>query len=89
MVDYDDLYDKITKNWPNVVDFINKDDIINKTKSREPSYNPKNNAKLGVSGPFPYFAQVMKSYIFKDVKDNQDRMKIINNRIEKLNQLGI
>ena len=84
MVDYDDLYDRLVKNWPAIVGFVDKQDIINKTKSKSHHYNPNKNTKK-----FDYMALIMKSCIMNDYRNTQDRIKKINNRIKKLNQLGI
>jgi len=83
MVDYDDLYDRLVKNWPNIDNFIDKKEIISKTKSKSHNYNPNSNTKEF------YMALVMKSFIIKDSELNKDRIKKANNRIKKLNQLGI
>ena len=84
MVDYDDLYNKLVKNWPNVDDFIDKKDIISKTKSKSHNYNPNSNTK-----EFDYMALVMKSIMIYEYKLNEERIKKANNRIKKINQLGI
>jgi len=85
MVDYDDLYDKLLKMMFNgASNFINRNYIINKTKSKEQYYNPKLN-----TNPFPYFSTVMKHIIMVELKKNQVKITRINNRIKKLKKLGI
>lgn len=85
IVDYDNLYDKITNNWGyNISKFINKDDIINKTKSKEIYYNPKLS-----TNPLPYFSTLMKHMILNEVNKKHERISKINKRIKKLKRLGI
>ena len=84
IVDYDDLYDKLAPLIGRNMNFINRNDIINVTKSKEQYYNPKLNPN-----PFPYFSTVMKHIIMVELKKNQDRITRINSRIKKLKKLGI
>jgi hypothetical protein len=85
MVDYDDLYDKLLKMMFNgASNFINRNYIINKTKSKEQYYNSKLN-----TNPLPYFSTVMKHTIMVELKKNQVKITRINNRIKKLKKLGI
>ena len=81
MIDYSDLYNKLVKNWPGITKYINKNDIISKTKSKEQNYNPNRNTKK-----FSYMAIVMKSFIMCDYNKKLDRNK---NRKIKLKKLGI
>ena len=79
LIDYDDLYDRLVKNWPNIGNFIEREEIIKKTKSKSHNYNPNRNTK-----EITYIATIMKSYMAYDYKKNLDRLRIVNNRINKL-----
>ena len=84
MLDFDDLYERLVKN-SGITGFINKKDIINKTKLHHyHHYKPNKNTK-----EFDYMALVMKSCIMNNYKNTQYRIKKINNIIKKLNKLGI
>ena len=84
MIDYSDLYDKLVSKWPNIEDYVDKKDIIHKTKSKSHNFNPNKGTKEII-----YIATVMKGFLAYDYKKNLDRIKKSKNRIKKLNQLGI
>ena len=76
MLDFDDLYERLVKN-SGITGFINKKDIINKTKLHHyHHYKPNKNTK-----EFDYMALVMKSCIMNNYKNTQYRIKKINKDI--------
>lgn len=83
MVDYEWLYDELIKNWP-IAEYVDRDKIINKTKSVAHKYNPKLNPN-----PIPFFSTIMRNNMLVAVKRDKERIDKVNNRVKKLEQLGI
>lgn len=68
-IDYSLLYDKVIKHWSHLNPYINKDDIIEKTRIKESIYNSTRRCSIET-----YLATIMRSYIVQEYVQNKKRI---------------
>lgn len=68
----------------NIVEYIDRDEVISLVLSKKHKYNPNHSAKNSFNN---YFSTLTKRYMSLLYKKEEERIKLVMKREDKLNQI--